>query len=302
MAGSTRVSAMTKAFREKPASQLFAKRFRGARIALWGLGLIALAVLLGPLLWPLEAGAINLSARNQGSSLAHPLGTDQLGRDMFARLLAGGRVSLAVGLAAMILSVAIGAAVGVAAGMVRWLDGPLMRLTDLFLALPLLPLLLIAVMLFRAPLSAAFGPEIGIFILITGAIGATSWMGTARILRGDVMALMSRDFITAARASGTRRGAMAMRHILPNVASALTVSASLGVAAAILTESALSFLGLGFPPDFPTWGRMLFDGTESLASHPGRALWPGAMITAVVLCVTVLGDSLRDLADPRGAP
>lgn len=274
---------------------------RGARLALWTLGLITLMVLLGPALWPIEPAAMDLRARNEGSSLAHPLGTDQLGRDMLARLLAGGRVSLAVGLAAMAVSLAIGTVVGTAAGMIRALDGPLMRLTDLFLSLPLLPLLLIAVMLFRDPLSAALGPERGLFVLIVGAIGATSWMGTARILRGDVMALMARDFITAARASGTRPGAMATRHVLPNVVSALTVSASLGVAGAILTESALSFLGLGFPPDFPTWGRLLFDGTDSLASHPGRALWPGVMITGVVLCVTVLGDSLRDRIDTRGA-
>jgi peptide/nickel transport system permease protein len=216
-----------------------------------------------------------------------------------AQLLTGGRVSLAVGAAAMAVSLGLGTAIGVLAGTLRWLDGPLMRLTDLFLALPVLPLLLITVALFRAPLSALLGPEAGVFTLVVLAIGATSWMGTARILRGEVRTLMARDFIRAARSTGTRGGAMITRHILPNIMGALTVSATLGVATAILTESALSFLGLGFPPDMATWGRLLHDGTAHLGTHPGRALWPGALITATALAVTWLGDGLRDFNDPR---
>ncbi|MEB8385956.1 ABC transporter permease [Rhodobacteraceae bacterium KMM 6894] len=266
---------------------------------LWLLGLIIGAVVLGPMLWSLPADQMDLTARNAVPGWTHPLGTDELGRDLLAQLLAGGRVSLAVGAAAMAVSLVLGATIGVLAGTLRWLDGPLMRLTDLFLALPVLPLLLITVALFRAPLSALLGPEVGIFTLIVLAIGATSWMGTARILRGEVRTLMARDFIRAARSTGTRSGAMITRHILPNIMGALTVSATLGVATAILTESALSFLGLGFPPDMPTWGRLLHDGTAHLGTHPGRALWPGALITLTALAVTWLGDGLRDFNDPR---
>ncbi|RKF14973.1 ABC transporter permease [Roseovarius spongiae] len=264
------------------------------------LTLIVLAVLAGPLLWSVPPERMDLAARNAGASLAHPLGTDQLGRDLLARLMAGGRISLAVGGAAMLAAVALGTVIGVVAGMVRWLDGPLMRLTDLFLSLPLLPLALIAVTLFRAPLAAALGPEAGLFALIVGVIAATSWMQTARVLRGEVLALMARSFIAAARSAGTPPLALATRHILPNVASAIAVSATLAVAGAIITESTLSFLGVGFPPDFPSWGRLLADGTAYLGDRPGRALWPGALISLTVLAVAYIGDALRDRSDPRG--
>ncbi len=182
------------------------------------LGAIAGFVLIGPLLWRVPPGTMDLAARNQGASIAHPLGTDQLGRDMLARLMTGGRLSLAVGLAAMILSLGLGTAIGLAAGLSRRLDAPLMRLTDLFLALPLLPLLLIAATLFRGPLAERLGPEAGVFLLITIAIGATSWMTPARILRGEIQGLSQRDFIRAARSTGTRAPQLIWRHILPAIA------------------------------------------------------------------------------------
>ncbi len=279
-----------------------AARFRRHPMAMAGaltLGLIVLGVVLGPLVWRLDPAGIDLMARNQGPQPAHPLGTDQLGRDMLARVLAGGRISLAVGFAAMILSLALGTLIGVLAGYVRALDGPLMRITDVFLALPVLPLLLIAVMLFRAPLSEALGDGTGIFVLIVAAIALTSWMPTARIVRGDVLALSARDFITAARSLGTSAPRMITRHILPNVASPILVSASLGIANAILIESALSFLGLGFPPDFASWGRLLSDGMAHLDIAPGRALWPGAAISLTLLGVNYIGEGLRDAGDPR---
>ncbi|MBT8455495.1 MAG: ABC transporter permease, partial [Alphaproteobacteria bacterium] len=230
---------------------------------------------------------------------AHPLGTDNLGRDTLARLLSGGRVSIAVGMAAMVLSIVIGTLVGVLAGYIRWLDGPLMRLTDLFLALPLLPLLLVAVLLFREPLSAAFGPEGGTFILIVTLVGITSWMQTARIVRGDVLALKEREFVLAARSIGTSDMNMIIRHILPNVLSPIMVSATLGIATAIITESALSFLGFGFPPDFPTWGKLLFDSVDRMVQYPERVVWPGVLISLTVLSVNYIGDGLRDALDPR---
>jgi peptide/nickel transport system permease protein len=230
---------------------------------------------------------------------AHPLGTDQLGRDTLARLMFGGQVSIAVGLSAMLLSLILGTAIGVIAGYFRRLDGPLMRLTDLFLALPLLPLLLVAVLLFREPLSRNFGPEGGTFILIVTLVGITSWMQTARIVRGDILALKEREFVLAARSIGTSPFRIITRHLLPNVMSPIMVSATLGIATAIITESALSFLGFGFPPDFPTWGKLLFDSVDRMRQFPERVIWPGALISLTVLSVNFMGDGLRDALDPR---
>ncbi len=275
------------------------KHHKGALIGGGFFLFVILAVFIGPFIWTLEATFIDIRARNQGPSWDHPFGTDQLGRDTLARMMAGGQVSMAVGLTAMLLALFLGTFIGVTAGYFRRLDNILMRLTDLFLALPLLPLLLVMVMLFRQPLSTAFGPETGIFILMVTAIGITSWMPTARIVRGDVLALKEREFILAARSIGTSNSMMVMRHILPNVLSPIMVSATLGIANAIITESALSFLGLGFPPDFPTWGRLLFDATDYLQQYPERVFWPGLAISLTVLSVNYFGDGLRDALDPR---
>jgi len=272
---------------------------RGAMIGVAVFTLIALVVLVGPFLHTLDPQFLNMRARNQPMSWAHPFGTDNVGRDMLAQVMAGGRVSLAVGVAAMAISVVLGALVGVLAGYVRWLDGPLMRLTDLFLALPLLPLLLVILLLFRDTLRTAFGPEAGIFLLIVVVIGVTSWMQTARIVRGEVLALKEREFVLAARSIGARPHRIITRHLLPNVLSPIMVSATIGVANAIITESALSFLGLGFPPDFPTWGRLLFDGKDFMTLTPARVIWPGLAISLTVLSVNFIGDGLRDALDPR---
>ena len=278
------------------------RQFATHRGALLGTGVflfIVLAVIFGPYIHTVDPSFINVRARNQGMSWAHPMGTDNLGRDMLAQVLAGGRTSLAVGITAMLISLVLGALVGVAAGYFRRLDGPLMRLTDLFLALPLLPLLLVIIMLFRDTLRAAFGPETGIFILIVVIIGITSWMQTARIVRGEVLALKEREFVLAARSVGAPSRRIITRHVLPNVLSPIMVSATLGVANAIITESALSFLGLGFPSDFPTWGRLLYDGANFMTLSPDRVLWPGLAISLTVLSVNYIGDGLRDALDPR---
>ena len=260
---------------------------------------IVISVMLGPLLWPFEPNAIDIRSRNQGPSLLHPFGTDQLGRDTFSRMIAGGRTSITVGLAAMFLALILGTLIGVIAGYFKKLDGILMRFTDLFLSLPLLPLLLLMMFLFREPLSVSYGPEKGMFILIVFAIGVTSWMPTARIVRGDVLALKQREFVIAARSIGTPDQKIILRHILPNILSPILVSATLGIANAIITESALSFLGLGFPPDFPTWGRLLNDAVDYLQLHPERVMWPGLAISLTVLSINFLGDGLRDALDPR---
>jgi len=277
-------------------------QFRAHRGAMVGVGVftfIVLAVLIGPYIHTIDPQFLDPRNRNLAPSLTHPMGTDNLGRDMLAQVLAGGFVSLAVGITAMLLSVILGTIVGVLAGYFRRLDGPLMRLTDLFLALPLLPLLLVIILLFRDTLRSAFGPEAGIFLLIVFVIGITSWMQTARIVRGDVLALKEREFVLAAYSIGTRQHRVISRHIFPNVLSPIMVSATLGVANAIITESALSFLGLGFPSDFPTWGRLLYDGTNFMTLTPSRVIWPGLAISLTVLSVNFMGDGLRDALDPR---
>ena len=245
------------------------------------------------------AGFTELTGKRLKVSWVHPLGTDNLGRDMLAQLMAGGQVSLAVGVTAMALAILLGTLVGVVAGYFRRLDGPMMRLTDLFLSLPILPLLLVMIMLFRDTLRASFGPETGIFILVVTAIGITSWMQTARIVRGDVLAMKRREFVQAAQSYSTPERQIVMRHVLPNVLSPIMVSATLGIAAAIITESALSFLGLGFPSDFPTWGRLLTDGRDFMNITPSRVIWPGLAISLTVLSVNYIGDGLRDALDPR---
>ena len=274
-------------------------RHKGALGGAAVFALIAIAVLFGSVIHGVDPQYLDYRAKNQGMSLAHPLGTDNLGRDMFARVLAGGRLSLTVGVAAMALSLTLGTCVGVLAGFFQRLDGPLMRLTDLFLALPVLPLLLVAIMLFRDPLRSVLGPEVGIFVLIVAVIGMTSWMQTARIVRGEVLAVKQREFVLAARAVGTRPHRIIARHLLPNALSPITVSATLGIAQAIITESALSFLGLGFPSDFPTWGRLLYDGVPFLGLTPARVIWPGLAISLTVLSINYMGDGLRDAMDPR---
>ena len=275
------------------------KKHKGALIGAILFLSIVIAVMIGPFLWPFEANGIDIRSRNQGPSFLHPFGTDQLGRDTFARMIAGGRTSITVGLAAMFLAIFLGTIVGIFAGYFKKLDGLLMRFTDLFLSLPLLPLLLLMMFLFREPLSVAYGPEKGMFILIVFSIGITSWMPTARIVRGDVLALKQREFVIAARSIGTPDQKIIIRHILPNILSPILVSATLGIANAIITESALSFLGLGFPPDFPTWGRLLNDAVDYLQLHPERVMWPGLAISLTVLSINFLGDGLRDALDPR---
>ncbi|MFL2801395.1 MAG: ABC transporter permease [Paracoccaceae bacterium] len=275
------------------------KKHKGALIGAIIFFGIVISVIVGPILWPFEPNSIDIRSRNQGPSLLHPFGTDQLGRDTFSRMIAGGRTSITVGLAAMFLALILGTLIGVIAGYFKRFDGILMRFTDLFLSLPLLPLLLLMMFLFREPLSVSYGPEKGMFILIVFAIGVTSWMPTARIVRGDVLALKQREFVMAARSIGTSDQKIIIRHILPNILSPILVSATLGIANAIITESALSFLGLGFPPDFPTWGRLLNDAVDYLQLHPERVMWPGLAISLTVLSINFLGDGLRDALDPR---
>ncbi len=263
------------------------------------LGIIVIGSYFGPFVWPRDPFFIDTSLANLPPSWEYPFGTDNLGRDTLARVMVGGRISLSVGITAMMLSVFIGTAIGILAGYFKWLDGWLMRFTDLFLALPILPLLLVIIMLFRDTLRNQFGPELGIFLLVVFIIGITSWMQTARIVRGEVLSVKEEEFVLAANSIGTRKRNVIFRHVLPNVLSPVMVAAALGVAVAIITESALSFLGLGFPSDFPTWGRLVTDAKDTLQITPTRVLWPGFLISLTVISVNFIGDGLRDALDPR---
>ncbi len=281
-------------------------RFRRHKLAIVGvfvLGLLVLGVLAGPLVYTVDPEysfiVDDIDSINQPPSVKYRLGTDDLGRDTLARNLFGGRISLAVGVFAMFVSITFGTLVGVLSGFFRRLDNPLMRFTDLMLALPSLPLLLVIIMLFRDSLKALLGPELGIFLLVVLVIGILGWMPTARVVRGSVLSIKEKEFVEAAVSVGTREPVILWQHILPNVLSPIIVSATLGVAAAILTESALSFLGLGFPSNVPTWGRLLFENKDFITQNPWLVIWPGMFISLTILSINFIGDGLRDALDPR---
>ncbi len=279
------------------------RRFRKHRLAVVSaviLAVLVLGVLFGPLAWTLPINEIDFTARLEGPSWEHPFGTDDLGQDLLARILYGGRISLAVGLAAMLVAVGFGTLVGAVAGMSGGkIDTALMWLTDLFLSLPQLPLLLLIIYLFRDALTGVVGPELGVFILIVIVIGGFNWMPVARLVRAQFFSLREKEFVEAARALGASRLRLVLRHILPNALGPVIVAATIDVAAAIIAESPLSFLGLGFPPDIPTWGRLLFDAKDNLDFAPHWALFPGLMIFLTVLSINYVGDGLRDALDPR---
>ena len=275
------------------------RRHRLAMIALGTLIFLVLFTLVGPLLYHVKIDEIDFTQALAGPSLEHPMGTDDLGRDLLARTMFGGRISIAVGITAVLLAVTLGTAVGALAGFFGRLDNPLMRITDLFLSLPALPLLLVIIYLFRDTLRSALGPELGIFIMIVGVIAILGWMPVARLVRASFLSLKQKEFVEAARSVGAKDRRIIVRHILPNVLSPVLVAATIGVGGAILTESTLSFLGLGFPPDVPTWGRILFDAHNFLDIAPHWAIFPGLCIFLTVLSINFIGDGLRDALDPR---
>jgi peptide/nickel transport system permease protein len=279
------------------------RRFRKHRLAVASaviLSVIILAVLLGPLVWRVRIDEINFAVRLQGPSWAHPLGTDDLGQDLLARMLYGGQISLAVGFAAMLVAVLLGTLIGSVAGIASGrVDAGLMWLTDLFLSLPELPLLLLVIYLFRDTLRGLVGAELGVFILIVSVIGGFRWMPVARLVRAQFFSLREKEFVEAARALGASTPRLVIRHILPNALGPVIVAATIDIAAAIIAESTLSFLGLGFPPDIPTWGRLLFDAKDNLDFAPHWALFPGLAIFLTVLTINFVGDGLRDALDPR---
>src|SRR5216117_3387799 len=279
------------------------RRFRRHRLAMIGttvLLVMVVAVVAGPLAWRLPVNDIDFKAKLRGPSWAHPLGTDDLGQDLLARMLYGGRISLAVGVTAMLIAITVGVMIGATAGQLGGaVDHALMRLTDLFLSLPQLPLLLLMVYLFRDVLRQALGPEVGVFVLIVVVIGGLRWMPVARLVRAQFLSLREKEFVEAARGLGAPPLRQVVRHVLPNAMGPVIVAGSLDVAAAIIAESSLSFLGLGFPPDIPTWGRLLFDAKDNLDFAPHWAIFPGTAIFLTVLSINYIGDGLRDALDPR---
>jgi peptide/nickel transport system permease protein len=279
------------------------RRFRRHVLAVTGavvLLILVLAVLVGPYLWPVAINDIDFTAKLQGPSLAHPLGTDDLGQDLLARMMYGGKISLAVGFAAMLVALTVGVLIGSVAGMASgWVDAALMWLTDLFLALPTLPLLLLVMYLFRDTMKKILGVEGGAFILIVVVIGALRWMPVARLVRAQFLSLREKEFVEAARALGASKVRQVVQHILPNAVGPVIVVGTIDVATAIIFESTLSFLGLGFPSDVPTWGSMLRDAKDYLDIAPHWALFPGAAIFLTVLAINFIGDGLRDAVDPR---
>ena len=261
------------------------------------LGLAALAVLavvailatFGPVLWTIAPEATDPAHGLAGSSAAHPLGTDELGRDMLSRLLHGSRVTLLVGLAAMLAALLIGVLVGAVAGFKGgWIDGALMRFTDAMLAVPAFFFILVVI--------TVLGPGVTTLILV---IGALSWMPVARVVYGETLRWKTAEFVIAAESLGVAGPRLLLRHILPQAIPSLIVSATLGVAFAILTESAVSYLGLGVQPPLPSWGNMLQRAQLYVFTAPVLAIYPGLAITVVVLAFNFLGDGLRDALDPR---
>jgi peptide/nickel transport system permease protein len=276
--------------RRKPlAPPTWLSRYGMLALGLGLVGCMSLAALFAPLVAPYDPNAINVDALLLTPSLAHPLGTDALGRDVFSRILYGGRVSLWVGFVAVGISTAIGLALGLIAGYFgKLVDEVIMRGVDVMLCFPSF-FLILAVIAFLEPSLTN----------IMAVIGLTSWMGVARLVRAEALALRGRDYVLAARVAGAGPARIILRHILPNALAPVLVSATLGVAGAILVESSLSFLGLGVQPPDASWGNMLLDGKEVLEVAPWLSVFPGLAILFTVLGYNLLGESLRDLLDPR---
>ncbi|WP_147820697.1 ABC transporter permease [Salidesulfovibrio onnuriiensis] len=258
-------------------------------IGLLLVGSMSLAAILAPWIAPYPPSQLNVDALLQPPSAAHLMGTDALGRDVFTRILYGGRVSLWVGFVAVGISSGIGLALGLVSGYFgRMVDEIIMRGVDVMLCFPSF-FLILAVIAFLEP------SLLNIMIVI----GLTSWMGVARLVRAETLTLRERDFVLAAKAAGANPARIIFRHILPNALAPVLVSATLGVAGAILVESSLSFLGLGVQPPDASWGNMLTDGKEVLGVAWWLSVFPGLAILFTVLGYNLLGESLRDLLDPR---
>ncbi|HEX7120222.1 MAG TPA: ABC transporter permease [Longimicrobiales bacterium] len=274
--------------------RIAARLLRRDRLAMTGLaiiGLLYLIALLAPLIAPYDPIAQQDIVRTGflPPSAAHPLGTDRFGRDVLSRIIFGARMSLSIAFVAVAIAITIGTLLGAIAGYIGGrVDAAIMRFTDMVLAFPRLVLLIMII--------ALFSPSL---VLIITVLGLTQWPGTARIVRGEVLSLREREFVTAARALGFSRSRIILRHLVPNVIAPVIVAATLGIGNTIVLEAGLSFLGLGVAPPTPTWGNMVADGRETLISAWWVATFPGLTIVVTVLAFNLLGDGLRDALDPR---
>jgi len=269
------------------------ERFLGHRAALVAAGVLALLAALAalaPWISPYAPAAIDLHRIAMPPDLAHPLGTDELGRDVLTRTIWGGRVSLAVGVAAALVSAAVGIPYGAIAGFRGGaLDMVMMRAVDFLLAFPAVFVLLILASFSR-----------GSVLQVALYLGLFGWMGIARLVRGQVLSLREREFVVAARSLGLSDARLLVRHLVPNALAPVIVAVTLGVGGAMLVEAALDFLGFGVPPDSPSWGNLLTNAEAYLTTAPLLAIAPGLCITTAVVCVNFVGDGLRDALDPQG--
>jgi peptide/nickel transport system permease protein len=281
--------------RRRAAPRAAGRRFLRHPTATAGVFILAFFVttaLAAPLVAPYDpAGQLDpVHLQNQPPSTRFPLGTDVYSRDVWSRLVYGARLSLGIGTIAMLVAVTVGVGVGAAAGYFRrGIDAVLMRCVDVGLAMPRMFVLLMAVALWeRLPLA--------VLVLL---IGLTGWFGTSRLVRADVLSLREREFVAAARAVGAGPTRVIFRHVLPNAAAPIIVSAALGIGNVILLEAGLSYLGLGVPSPLPSWGSIIYDGQPYIATAPWTSGFPGLAIALVVLALNAVGDGLRDALDPR---
>jgi peptide/nickel transport system permease protein len=250
--------------------------------------MVHVLVFVGPFGWRIPPQQTSALEALLPSGSGHPLGTDDLGRDELSRLLYGGQVTLLVGFAAMLTATVLGLLVGATAGFYSgWVDTLLMRLTDMMTAPAFFLIVTAIVVLGSGPLT------------LIAVIGGTSWMQVARVIYGETLRFKAQDFVLAAEAMGARRAAILVRHVLPQTIPSVVVSATLGIGFAVLTESAVSYLGLGIQPPTPSWGNMLQNAQQYVWTSPALAIFPGVVITLVVLAYNFLGDGLRDALDPR---
>lgn len=267
-------------------------RFKGQTLGLLSVVLLAAMIafsLLGPLLVPYSPNQIDMMAAFGPPSAAHPLGTDELGRDVLVRLMYGGRITLLVGVVAMLVAVVIGVAVGLLGGFFGgWLDYLLMRLTDMFMSVPAF-FVMLTILTF-------FGPSL---LTIVIAIGSTSWMNVARVVRSEVLRIKAMEYVEGARALGAGALRLVLRHALPNVMPTVMVAATLGVAWAILVATSLSYLGIGIQPPTPSWGNMLTDSQNYFWISPLLVVYPGLLVVLTILAVNFLGETLGSILAPR---
>lgn len=281
-------------------SKLIIRKFKKRRssvIALIILCVIILSVVFAPVISKHDPYEYDFARAKQPPSKEHILGTDELGRDYFARILYGGRVALQVGIFAVLIEVVIGCIVGGIAGYYGgWIDNVLMRATEIFMSFPFLPL----VITISAIVGTSIAPEKKMYLVMI-ILGLLSWPGLARMIRGQILSLREQEFVLAAKALGIRNSKIIWRHLIPNTVGYIVVNATLAVASAILQESALSFLGLGVAPPVPTWGNLIQYARDmyNLQHRPWLWIPPGLCIFATVMCINLIGDGLRDAIDPK---